>query len=235
MPSNTQKPPSKEQLHAARSLWFGSYHAILSTHSLAQPGFPFGSLIPLGRDLSGLPLLLLSHLAQHTQNLEANPCCSLTLFDRDGADVQKLGRLTCLAHAEKVDPIEPHLSERYFRFFPESQGYYRNLNFRFYRLTPEHFYFIGGFGAARWFDPSRLIPEDGFSAHEETKLLEELNALKNAANGLSGSDLRIIGADCLGMDLSNEDRLSRLMQSEPTLALAHFITLLESTGRPLKP
>lgn len=52
---------------------------VLSTHSQAHPGYPFGSVVPYCLDNVGFPLLLLSHLAQHTRNLMAEPRCALTL------------------------------------------------------------------------------------------------------------------------------------------------------------
>jgi putative heme iron utilization protein len=51
----------------------------LSTLSRRHPGHPFGSVMPYAPDERGLPLLLISSMAMHTQNLEADPRASLLL------------------------------------------------------------------------------------------------------------------------------------------------------------
>ena len=54
---------------------------ILSTHSEAAPGYPFGSLASYAVDDQGRPVFLFSGLALHTQNAAADPRVSLTVFD----------------------------------------------------------------------------------------------------------------------------------------------------------
>src|SRR5579872_2398021 len=55
----------------------------LSTHSLKQPGFPFGSVMPYGLDNHGRPIFLISTMAMHTQNLRADPRASLLVTQQD--------------------------------------------------------------------------------------------------------------------------------------------------------
>lgn len=230
MTSNDREPPANTQLQASRHLWFGSYHGVLSTHSAALPGFPFGSLVPMCRDHNGLPLLLLSHLAQHTQNLATNPYCSLILIEQGGGDIQQLGRLTCLAEAERFDHIPENLSQRFFRYFPDTRDYYEKLNFQFYRLNPERFYFIGGFGAARWIDPSRVLPTFAFTASEESELLTQVQSHALFAESID-KDHTPVGVDCLGLDLKFKDRFSRVMFAEPSFTSTQYI---ENLGRLLQ-
>ncbi|MET0067654.1 MAG: pyridoxamine 5'-phosphate oxidase family protein [Candidatus Thiodiazotropha sp.] len=206
-------------------LWTSSFHGLLSTHSVKFPGYPFGSLLPLCRDAKGNPLLLISHLAQHTRNLESNPLCSLTLSETGAEDVQQLGRLTCLARAE---PINANASaERYFRYYPESRRYFKEMNFRFYRLILEQHYFIGGFGSARWFDASRVPPPAPYSTAEEAEALYQLNLqernllrryLAHRQMADHPVDIEAVGIDPLGLDLRSGQKLSRLAfpQALPT-------------------
>src|SRR5262249_58347666 len=49
----------------------------LSTVSRKHPGWPFGSVMPYALDDSGRPLFLISAMAMHTQNLQADPRASL--------------------------------------------------------------------------------------------------------------------------------------------------------------
>ena len=49
----------------------------LSTLSCKQPGFPFGSLMPYELDDHGRAIFLISTMAMHTQNLQADARASL--------------------------------------------------------------------------------------------------------------------------------------------------------------
>src|SRR6516225_6648354 len=68
-----------EPSHAERIRTLVSLTSVgtLSTLSRKHPGFPFGSLMPFALDSAGRPLFLISNMAMHTQNLKADPQCSL--------------------------------------------------------------------------------------------------------------------------------------------------------------
>jgi putative heme iron utilization protein len=207
---------TEELLGDINRLWSKSYHGILSTHSVKYQGYPFGSLLPFCSDAKGNPLLLISHLAQHTRNLDQNPHCSLTITEQGGSDVQQLARLTCLAQAEAVNSTAA--AERYFRFYPETRRFQKELNFHFYRLQVKHFYYIGGFGSARWFDPSRVILPMPFSTADEAELLFQLNAhnhdlLRRLLEGINistRSGIEAVGCDPYGLDVRLASGLRRL-------------------------
>ncbi|MEW8508761.1 MAG: pyridoxamine 5'-phosphate oxidase family protein [Candidatus Thiodiazotropha sp.] len=204
-----------ELLQEIQRHWSSCYHGILSTHSVKFPGYPFGSLLPFCRDTKGNLLLLISHLAQHTRNLETNPNCSLTLTEQGSGDVQQLARLTCLTQAEAVNSTAS--AERYFRFYPETRRYHKELNFRFYRLQVKHFYFIGGFGSARWIDPSRITQPIPFSTADEAEILfqlngherELLNHLLNVLEEPGKGPAEAVGADPYGVDIRIGNDLRR--------------------------
>ena len=127
-----------DQAHAARQVLAGTFHGVLSTHSLEHEGYPFGSVVPYALDQDGLPLLLLSHFAQHTKNLDADGRCGLTVVESGAGDVQGRGRLSTV---DDVTPSDPGAdSERYFRYFPHAGMYFEQLGFRFYRFTPLRFH-----------------------------------------------------------------------------------------------
>ncbi len=226
MPNHNRHSTTFHQLHTARRLWFGGYHGILSTHSIALPDYPFGSLVPLSRGTDGFPILLLSHLAQHTRNLENNPHCSLLLKEKGASDVQQLGRLTCLAIAERVLPMQPSHSERYFRYFPDSRTFHETLNFQFFRLKPVRFYLVGGFGTARWFDTNRLVPVCRLTEEVESNLIIKLTALPQLRH-LSESNAKIVGVDCMGLDLKTRGQFERLMLPKPTSSQSELLYELE--------
>ena len=68
-------PPTPEPSYAerARTLVHLARAGTLSTLSRRHPGHTFGSVMPYAPDPRGAPLLLISSMAMHTQNLEADP------------------------------------------------------------------------------------------------------------------------------------------------------------------
>ncbi|PIA66808.1 HugZ family protein [Pseudomonas sediminis] len=160
----------------ARELLLKEYRGVLSTHSKAMPGFPFGSVVPYCLDAEGRPLILISRIAQHTHNLGQDAKCSLLVGERGAEDVQAVGRLTLLAEARQLhDESEIEAAaQRYYRFFPQSRDYHRAHDFDFWRLEPVRWRFIGGFGAIHWLDQVTLanpFATDG----SETSMVEHMN------------------------------------------------------------
>src|SRR6201982_363471 len=88
----SDQPPVPEPTFAerARSLVYLGRIGSLSTLSRKQPRFPFGSLMPYGVGDRGRPIFLISTMAMHTQNLQANPRASL-LVTQEGTDGEPLG------------------------------------------------------------------------------------------------------------------------------------------------
>jgi len=160
----------------ARELLLKEYRGVLSTHSKAMPGFPFGSVVPYCLDAEGRPLILISRIAQHTHNLGLDAKCSLLVGERDAEDVQAVGRLTLLAEARQLhDEREIEAAaQRYYRFFPQSRDYHRAHDFDFWRLEPVRWRFIGGFGAIHWLD--RVTLANPFAADgSEASMAEHMN------------------------------------------------------------
>src|SRR5450755_3999771 len=75
--------PEPSFAERARTLMHSGRIGSLSTLSRKQPGFPFGSLMPYGLDGQGRPIFLISTMAMHTQNLEADPRASLFLSEAE--------------------------------------------------------------------------------------------------------------------------------------------------------
>lgn len=160
----------------ARELLLKEYRGVLSTHSKAMPGYPFGSVVPYCLNEQGQPLILISRIAQHTHNLQLDPKCSLLVGERDAADVQAAARLTLLAQARPLS--EPAAiaaaAARYYCYFPDAQNYHRTHDFDFWVLEPARARYIGGFGAIHWID--RLTLANPFEGAAEASMLEHMNA-----------------------------------------------------------
>src|SRR5271156_5590713 len=95
--------PEPSHAERVRTLMSLTSVATLSTLSRKHPGFPFGSLMPLALDSFGRPIFLISNMAMHTQNLKADPRCSL-FVGKTGANGDALGaaRATIIGNAEPV-------------------------------------------------------------------------------------------------------------------------------------
>lgn len=203
----------------ANALWSGSRHAVIGTQSVAQPGYPFGSIVPYALDRSGQPLLLLSPLSQHTKNIEAERRCCLTVNAQGAGDVQQLARLTALGEVSRVDPGDD--IARYFRYFPHARPYYDELGFVFYRFAATRMHWNGGFATARWLDSGRVIHPNPFDPATETGIVEHMNAdhrdalrhyLVGATTSPTGNDaVEMLGIDGTGIDLRAGDQMPRVL------------------------
>lgn len=216
---------SAEATKHARLLLLKEYRGVLSTHSHAMPGFPFGSAVPYCLDEAGWPLLLISRIAQHTRNLKADLRCSLLVGERGAEDVQAAGRLTVLAEArqlESASAIEA-AAVRYYRYFPESRDYHRAHDFDFWCLQPVRWRFIGGFGAIHWLDQVALANPFAGESDLERGMIEHMNADHAAAiahyvrqAGLPTSEpAQLVGIDSEGFHLRIGQAIHWLAFPEP--------------------
>lgn len=168
---------SAEAAKHARQLLLKEYRGVLSTHSKSMPGFPFGSAVPYCLSEEGWPLILISRIAQHTKNLQADPRCSLLVAERGAEDVQATGRLTVLAEARPLigSAAVEAAAERYYRYFTESRDYHRAHDFDFWVLQPVRWRYIGGFGAIHWLDEVALANPFARAGGGEAEMLKHMN------------------------------------------------------------
>ena len=105
----SDQPPVSEPTFAerARTLAYLGRVGSLSTLSRKQPGFPFGSVMPYGLDDHGRPIVLISTMAMHTQNLQADARASLLVTEED-SDGEPLGaaRVTLVGNILPVPNTE---------------------------------------------------------------------------------------------------------------------------------
>ena len=204
-----------ELAQAARLVLEQHFAGILSTHSVEYPGYPFGSVVPFCLDESGQPLILISALAQHTRNIIANPKVALTLLEQGEGDVQQDARLTLLADTVEVDNVDA-CAERYYRYFPNNNGYHDQLDFRFFRLQVIQLRYIGGFGRIQWLAPDAIIQANPFSPEREADMVGHMNedhqdAIRRYCDqaGISHGDLPVALAGLMadGMVLRVGERL----------------------------
>jgi putative heme iron utilization protein len=208
---------SEEQASLARQLLAGAFQGVLSTHSREHAGYPFGSVVPYVLDQEGFPLLLLSHLSQHTRNVDTDPRCGLTLLDRGDGDVQERSRLSAIGDvAPRAAAAD---ADRYFAYFPQSAFYFRELGFRFYRFTPQRFHWNGGFATARWFSVDRIVRANPLGREAQARIVAHMNqdhadTLRRYLAGRELSDpaavVSMVGIDAEGIDLRVQDQIHRV-------------------------
>src|SRR5713226_2635275 len=86
-PSASETPAIPEPTFAerARTLVYLGRAGTLATLSRRHPGHPFASIMPYALDDDGRPLFLISTMAMHTQNLEADGRASLLVLQSGAA------------------------------------------------------------------------------------------------------------------------------------------------------
>ncbi|MBM3509044.1 MAG: DUF2470 domain-containing protein [Alphaproteobacteria bacterium] len=202
----------------ARGLMRRAMSATLAT-ALADPPWPYASLVEVATRVDGTPLMLISRLAQHTQNLLRDPRVSL-LFDGTGPGSGRLAgpRVTVLGRAEaSTDPAE---RQRYLARHPGAARYADFGDFAFYRVAVERAHLVGGFGRIHWVDASDLLLPVAAAAFlaDDSDVVEHMNrdhadAIALFAErllGLSAGSWQISGCDPEGCDLTSEGLCARL-------------------------
>lgn len=215
--------------NAARSLMTSEYQGVLSTHSVAAQGYPFGSVTPYCLDRVGRPLILISRIAQHTKNILVNPKVSLTVIERDMADVQASGRVTYLGQARPASADDANGAERYYRFFPDARDYHKTHDFDFYYLELHRVRFIADFGRIYWVESQALLKGNPFTSKEEAKAIEHMNrdhaeAIRHYCDlggiPLTDKDSPVMaGIDAEGFNLLLNKRIHRIAFAEPVNTL----------------
>ena len=147
-----QSPDEPSYAERARTLVHLARAGTLSTLSRRHPGHPFGSVMPYAPDERGAPLLLISSMAMHTQNLEADSRASL-LVTQPGWTEDPLagGRVTLMGRAVRVPDRERSVArETYLARHPKAAFWVDFEDFAFWRLEVAEVYFVGGFAAMDW-------------------------------------------------------------------------------------
>jgi heme iron utilization protein len=123
--------------------------------TLDRQGWPYVSLVLVAQDERGLPLLLLSDLAEHTKNIRHDSRVSL-LFDGTAGLMEPLAgpRFTVMGRIEPAP--EPAALKRYLERHPSAQSWAAMRDFQLYRLRPTGGHLVAGFGRIAWLHASTL-------------------------------------------------------------------------------
>ena len=185
--------------------------ATLSTVSRKRSGYPFGSLMPYTIDDPGRPIFLISNMAMHTQNIQADHRASL--FVCQGGDGDPLGTARATLVGDVFPIPEDEVGEarqRYLSRHENSRSWVDFKDFGFYRLQPLDIYYVGGFGVMGWvtteeYQPAKIDP----LADAAPKIVEHMNSdhvpamilLSRVHSGLNATEATMTAVDRLGFHL----------------------------------
>jgi putative heme iron utilization protein len=209
----------------ARKLLLSEYQAILSTHSVDVEGYPFGSVVPYCLSKDGMPIILISTIAQHTKNILSDSRVSIIATESGADDNQTVGRITYIGNAEKLGSSDTESQARYYQYFPQSIDYHKTHNFDFYQIQPVRIRFIGGFGEIYWLEKESFLLTNPFSFDEEKSMIDHMNAdhidaMKHYchSNGINYSEDNLpvmVSIDSEGFNLRVAARIHRVNFVEP--------------------
>ena len=227
---------------AARQFLRRQRHGVLSTLSKKIDGYPFGSIVPLVLDHAARPTLLISQLAEHTRNIDADSRVSL-LVNAEAADVQAAPRLTLVGDAAHAGDDRPALEARYLRYIPQAARLIAMGDFDFYRIEPQALRFVGGFGDMQWIAAASYTPPANTMAECEADVLAHMNAdhaamLRDCARhfyGVDAATITMIGVDCDGFDVKAEEAVLRCDFSEPVVNANDVRAALIAMAREARP
>jgi len=204
--------PEPTYAERARTLVYLGRTGTLSTLSAKHPGHPFSSLMPYALDGQGRPLFLISTMAMHTQNLQADPRASLLVTQPGWAgDPLAAGRVTLMGEALPLPDAEsPEARKTYLARHPNAAYWVDFEDFGFYRLEVSDVYFVGGFAAMDWVSALEyLAARPDPLADAAAGILEHMNrdhseALLTFARVLAGApadEASMVAVDRLGFKL----------------------------------
>ena len=218
----TDAPPLPEPSFAerARTMLHLGRIGTLATLSRKQPGFPFGSLMPYGLDEGGRPIFLISSMAMHTQNLQADPRASLLVTQLE-ANSDPLGssRITLIGNVRTIaEPEVAAARELYLARYESSKYWVDFEDFSFYRMELVDLYYVGGFGVMGWVtakEYQEAVPDpladaaDGILEHMNADHRDALVLLARKFAGIDSQEATMTSVDRLGFNvrLKTPDRM----------------------------
>lgn len=184
----------------------------LSTLSRKQLGFPFGSVMPYGLDARGRPIFLISTMAMHTQNLQADSRASLLVTQPDASgDPLGASRVTLIGNAQIIP--EPEVGDArglYLERYANAKYWVDFEDFYFYRMDVLDVYYVGGFGVMGWvqvsdYDSAQPDPladaAAGIIEHMNTDHKDALVLLARSFGGIESQEAAMTAVDRLGFQV----------------------------------
>jgi hypothetical protein len=209
MPPPTDFNPSR----LAKSLLRRRRQGALAT-LMGGTGDPYCSLVNVASHPDGSPILLISQLALHTQNILTDPRVSLMLDERATGDPLEGARIMLAGSAEEADGDEVSLfRRRYLNAHPSAEAFADFKDFSFFRIQPTGAHLVAGFGRIVDLKPEQFLTETGDAAalieaeqgavgHMNEDHRDAMNLYATKLLGAESADWRCSGCDSDGIDLA---------------------------------
>jgi heme iron utilization protein len=196
----------------ARSLLRRSRQGALAT-LMAGSGDPYCSLVNVASHADGSPILLISRLALHTQNILADARVSLMLDERVEGDPLEGSRIMLAGRAENASTDDAAiLRHRYLSAHPSAEAFVNFNDFSFFRIKPAGAHLVAGFGRIVDLKPEQfstdisdaaalLEAEAGAIDHMNADHRDAMNLYATRLLGADAADWRCTGCDPEGIDM----------------------------------
>ncbi len=206
-------PNVAKQSHAEFSQTLVAKHSTgtLCTISARKDGYPYASFV-IYAIYRNNPIFLVSTLAEHTKNLQANSKASLMISEDGEGNPLALSRITLLGDCVKLPDSERGLvREIFLNKHPKSKPYIDWEDFSFYELKVSSIRYIGGFGKMSWVQVDDWIDAepDPLDEHSEG-IVEHMNEdhrdamvllCENMSKATSTSDATMTSIDRYGFEM----------------------------------
>jgi putative heme iron utilization protein len=168
--------------------------------------------MPFALDPAGRPIFLISSMAMHTQNLTADPRCSLFVAQASTeGDPLGSARATLMGPAEKVEGHDlASVRETYLARHENSRYWADFADFSFFRLQPIDLYYVGGFGVMGWVEAKEYAhaaadplaeAAPGILAHMNEDHVDSMIRLARMHAQIDASEASMTSIDRLGFNL----------------------------------
>ncbi|CAO2822082.1 unnamed protein product [Amaranthus hypochondriacus] len=144
--SHQEKAARLPPVEEIRTVLANSTRAMLSTFSKKYNGYPSGSMVDFSCDVDGTPILAVSSLAVHTQDLLANPHCSLLVAkdpeDRTDLVITLHGNAVAVTDDDQETVRAAYLAKHPTAFWVDFG------DFQFLKIQPQVIRYVSGVATA---------------------------------------------------------------------------------------
>lgn len=195
---------------------------------ISNPGYPGGSVVGFAPDEQGRPIFIFSGMSSHTQDLLADPRCSVTIAAKEFKGAAD-GRVNLMGTCERLKDEEEIAKAKEIYKAKHPGAFWTEFgDFFVYRQEVEFVRFVGGFAragtvSAKEYKEAKPDPIMAFGGHIAQHMNEDhmdstIAMVKHYIPSLAGPEnyvqaAEITSVDSLGMyvkitrDPDNEDQL----------------------------
>ena len=206
--------------------------------------------MPYALDAQGRPIFLISTMAMHTQNLQADQRASLFVTEPDASgDPLGSSRVTLIGSVTRIPESELAAARTaYLTGYPDSKYWVDFDDFFFSRMDVLDIYYVGGFGVMGWVaapEYSDAQPDPLFESRSE--IIRHMNSdhrdalilLAKRFAGIEAQEANITAVDRLGFHvrLKTQDgvksaRIAFLREiRDPALTREMFVEMVRQARR----